>query len=258
MADIRAMSTSTPHNTALIIIGDEILTGKTQDVNTSFLAAELASIGLPLAEVRVVPDIEAEIVAAVNALRRKFKYVFTTGGIGPTHDDITADSVAAAFGVKIIEHPEALRRLEEYYADAPGKVNEARRRMTHVPEGASLIDNPVSAAPGFIFENVYVMAGVPNIMRAMFLGIKPTLQGGPPLLSKSVRCRIFEGDLAAELTVIAKKYSDLSIGSYPSMRDGRPLVTLVVRGTDEARLAAAARDIADMISKMGDTPDIAD
>lgn len=252
------MSQTNPHKTALIVIGDEILTGRTQDVNIQFLATELAASGLPLAEIRVVPDVQDEIIAAVNALRAKFKYVFTTGGIGPTHDDITAESVAAAFAVPIVEDAEALRRLHEYYGHEPGKVNEARRRMAHVPQGATLIDNPVSAAPGFCIGNVYVMAGVPKIMQAMFMGIKPTLHGGPPLLSKTVRCHVYEGDLAAGLTTIAHAHNGVTIGSYPAMANGKPLISLVVRGHDVALIDAAVADLEKLIAGLGDTPERAD
>lgn len=257
MADIMAM-TANPNQTALLIIGDEILSGRTEDANTPYLAKQLGALGLPLAEVRVVPDIEAEIVAAVNALRARYKYVFTTGGIGPTHDDITADSIGAAFGLPVGEDPEALRRLEEYYANSPGKVNAARRRMTRVPQGATLIDNAISAAPGFHIENIFVMAGVPNIVQSMFESIKPLLVGGPPVVTRTVRCHTFEGDLAAGLTAIAMRFADagVTIGSYPTMKNGGPVVSLVVRGSDAEAVNDAAEDLAAMITELGDTPEV--
>lgn len=250
------MNVANPNNTALIVIGDEILTGRTQDINIQFLATELASCGLPLAEIRVVPDVRDEIIAAVNALRVKFKYVFTTGGIGPTHDDITSESVAAAFGVPHGEDAEAMERLLNYYGREPGKVNEARRRMACIPQGATLIDNPVSIAPGFRIGNVFVMAGVPKIMQAMFAGVKPSLHGGPPLLSCTVRCHVYEGDLAAALGKVAADHTDVTIGSYPAMIDGKPLVSLVVRGFDATKIAVARDALVQAITALGDTPEI--
>lgn len=255
MADIRLMTTAAPNNTALIIIGDEILTGRTQDVNIQFLAAELASLGLPLAEIRVVPDVQAEIVEAVNILRAKFKYVFTTGGIGPTHDDITAESVAHAFAVPLLEDAEAVRRLQDYYGHEPGKLNAARLRMANVPQGATLIDNPVSAAPGFCIGNVFVMAGVPKIMQAMFAGVKPLLHGGPPLLSKTIRSHMFEGDLAAGLTAVAARHADVTIGSYPTMANGKPLISLVVRGYELSKVSLVRDELSQMLIALGDTPE---
>lgn len=255
MANIATMADNTNNKTALLVIGDEILVGRTQDVNVQFLALELAALGLPLAEVRVVPDQQDEIVAAINALRQKYKYLFTTGGIGPTHDDITADSVGMALQVPVEENAEALQRLEKHYEKFADGVNAARRRMARMPVGAKLIDNPVSAAPGFVIENVYVMAGVPKIMQAMFMGIKPALQGGPPLLSKTVRSHLFEGDLATALAAVAANNPDVALGSYPSMRDGKPLVALVARGFEAARLDAVIAELVTMLQNLGDTPE---
>ncbi|MGE3770884.1 MAG: competence/damage-inducible protein A [Bdellovibrionales bacterium] len=245
------------NKTALLVIGDEILTGRTQDANTHYLATELARLGLPLAEVRVVPDDMDEIVAALNALRKKYKYVFTTGGIGPTHDDITADAVAQAFGVDLPIHPEALARLEAYYENRPGKVNEARRRMARVPVGGQLIENTVTSAPGFYIENVFVLAGVPHVMQAMFGALKPLLEPGAPLISYSVLCRIAEGDLSASFEAIAKKYPAVSLGSYPhQIGDNKWEVTLVARGYDAALVKQAYEDVQQMIIRLGGEADM--
>ena len=177
-----------PVTAGLLVIGNEILSGRTQDANIAFLGHRLNEIGVRLAEVRVVPDIEADIVAAVNALRARFDYVFTTGGIGPTHDDITAAAIAKAFGVPLIQNPEARARLEGNYR--AGDLNEARLRMANTPEGAALIDNPVSRAPGFRLENVFVLAGVPVILQAMVAGLRPAIAGGRPMLSRTVTVAI--------------------------------------------------------------------
>lgn len=237
---------------AAIIIGNEILSGRTQDVNLAFLAKSLNEIGIRLMEARVVPDIEAEIIAAVNGLRVRFDYVFTTGGIGPTHDDITAECVAKAFGVPLIRHPEAECRLRAHYE--PDKLNEARLRMANTPEGATLIDNPVSIAPGFQIGNVFVLAGVPSIMQAMFDGIKGRLSGGAPVRSISVPAFIAEGTIAKGLGELQARYADIDIGSYPFFRTGRFGTTLVLRGTDEARLAAAAEELRALIRSLGAEP----
>lgn len=221
---------------AVLIIGNEILSGRTQDVNLAHIARELGEIGVRLAEARVIPDIEEEIVDAVNALRRRYTYLFTTGGIGPTHDDITSACVAKAFGLPFGRHPEAERRLLAYFP--PEKVNAARMRMAETPEGAELIDNPVSIAPGFRVENVYVMAGVPAIMRAMFDGIKAKLKGGPRLKSRSLTIYAPEGEVAEPLAAIQADHATIDIGSYPFTRDGRYGTTIVFRGTDEAQLAS--------------------
>lgn len=238
---------------ALLIVGDEILSGRTKDANLGYLGARLAALGVPLREVRVVPDIRAEIVAAVNALRARYTYLFTTGGIGPTHDDITAESVAAAFGVALRRHPEAVRRLEAHYAD-PADLNEARLRMANIPEGGTLIDNPVSAAPGFRIDNVFVMAGVPRIMQAMFEGVEGSLAGGRPVESRTIGCDLGEGVIAEGLGRIAQGFPDLSLGSYPWFRAGVFGTSLVVRGTDPARLEEAAAAIAALVTALGGRP----
>ncbi len=226
---------------AILIIGNEILSGRTQDANINAIAVRLLPLGIRLAEVRVVPDIEAEIVAAVNALRVRYDYLFTTGGIGPTHDDITATSVAAAFGKPVIVDPVARERLLAYYGTE--KINTARLRMARVPEGATLITNPISAAPGFQIANVYVMAGVPEVMRAMLDEVAARLRTGPAFLSRTVQCVVAESLIADELADLAAAYDDCDIGSYPWFRQGKYGVALVARGTDPARLDLIAERI---------------
>jgi molybdenum cofactor synthesis domain-containing protein len=198
----------------LIIVGNEILSGRTQDTNLNFLARELGALGIRLREARVVPDEEWAVVEAVNAARARHTYVFTTGGIGPTHDDITAACVAKAFGVPLTRHPEAERRLLAYYP--PEKVNEARLKMADTPEGAELIDNPVSVAPGFRIGNVHVLPGVPSIMRAMFEGLRAGLRGGAPVVSRTITVYAPEGEIAGPLAEIQARHPDVEIGSYPS------------------------------------------
>jgi molybdenum cofactor synthesis domain-containing protein len=223
---------------ALIIIGNEILSGRTQDANLAFLAQALNEVGIQIREVRVVPDAEADIVAAVNALRARFDHVFTTGGIGPTHDDITSASVAKAFGLPYGRHPEAERRLLAYYP--PEKVNEARMKMAETPEGAELIDNPVSVAPGFTVENVHVLPGVPSILQAMFAGLKPRLSGGAVVHSRTITVVAPEGDMAKALADIQAAHPTVEIGSYPFMRQGSFGTSLVLRSVDEQAIATAA------------------
>lgn len=236
---------------AVLVIGDEILSGRTKDANMGFLAERLAELGIRLREARVVPDVPEEIIAAVNALRARYDHVFTTGGIGPTHDDITAECVARAFGVPLLRHPEAVRRLEAHYE--AGQLNEARLRMANVPEGGVLIDNPVSAAPGFRIGNVHVMAGVPRIMQAMFDGIAPSLAGGDKVLSRTVTCDLGEGVIAAGLGAIAAVYPELSVGSYPYFRAGRFGTSLVLRGTDAERLSSATEAVRSLVVSLGGT-----
>jgi molybdenum cofactor synthesis domain-containing protein len=238
---------------ALLIIGNEILSGRTQDVNLNTAAKKLGTIGIPLKEVRVVPDIQDEIVAALNAMRTQYTYVFTTGGIGPTHDDITVDAIAAAFGVKVVEHLGARRLLENHYGD---KINTARLRMARVPEGANLIANPVSGAPGMQIDNVYILAGVPDIMKAMMDGVIATLRHGPTIYSHSVSGFIAESIVADELGAIALRYPHLDIGSYPWVRDGRFGTALVTRGIDQAAVNAASGEIAAMLRARSVEPEI--
>jgi len=248
---------STPKKTvtaAVIVIGNEILSGRTQDKNVAHIAVTLNEVGVRLSEVRVVPDIEAEIVDAVNTLRAKFDYVFTTGGIGPTHDDITAACVSKAFGQELIQNPEATRRLMEHYEHSEMELNEARMRMAQTPEHATLIDNPISTAPGFQVENVFVMAGVPSIMRAMLDGVKGGLVGGVPVLSRTVLCNLGEGMVAGGLGEIQERYPEVDIGSYPQYARGEFRVSLVMRGTDAAELDVCADEVRAMITGLGGTP----
>ncbi|WP_237480573.1 competence/damage-inducible protein A [Lichenibacterium dinghuense] len=225
---------------AVLVIGDEILSGRTKDKNIGTIADHLSAMGIDLSEVRIVLDVEAEIVAAVNALRARYTYVFTTGGIGPTHDDITADAVAAAFGVGIGEHPEAIRMLLERIR--PEDLNEARRRMARIPDGAELIRNDVSKAPGFRIGNVIVMAGVPAIMRNMLDNVTPSLEGGTRMVAESIDAEgLPEGAYAAGLGALAEAHPGVSIGSYPSFSPDGFRNQIVVRGKDAA-LVSAARD----------------
>ena len=224
---------------AILVIGDEILSGRTKDKNIGYIAEYLTGSGIDVREVRVVPDVEDEIVAAVNALRERYDYVFSTGGIGPTHDDITADAMAKAFGVPIDHDPRAIALLKTRYAD--GDLTEARLRMARIPDGADLVENPVSAAPGFKLGKVIVMAGVPNIMQRMLDNIVPTLESGVRMISETVSPGpgIGEGMIAAPLAVIAKEHPDVSIGSYPSFGPSGFQTQLVIRGKDPAAVAAA-------------------
>ncbi|MGY6634011.1 MAG: competence/damage-inducible protein A [Alkalilacustris sp.] len=228
---------------AMLVIGDEILSGRTRDANMHHLAGELAGRGIVLREARIVPDVHAAIVQAVTALRSAHDHVFTSGGIGPTHDDITADAVAAAFGVSIDVREDARALLEAHYERTGLALNEARLRMARIPEGARLIDNPVSAAPGFSIGNVHVMAGVPAIFEAMLASVLPGLSGGVALLNQSLRLMRAEGEVATPLRDLAAAYSDLSFGSYPFQRDGAFGCQIVVRGTDSARLDAAMMEL---------------
>jgi len=237
---------------AVLIIGNEILSGRTKDVNLGYLAEELTRLGIRLREARVIADVDGEIVAAVNDCRARYDYVFTTGGIGPTHDDITSASVARAFGVPLVLDGRARAMLERNYP--PGGLNEARLRMAHVPRGAALIDNPVSAAPGFRMGNVFVMAGVPSIMRAMFDGVKHKLVGGRPMLSLTVSAFLGEGIIAAGLGALQQRHPDLDIGSYPFFRQGRFGASFVLRGTEQARLDAAAKELRGLIRDLGAEP----
>jgi molybdenum cofactor synthesis domain-containing protein len=223
---------------AMLVIGDEVLSGRTQDANTCTLARTLTEIGVALREARACPDEATEIIRHLNALRHAYDYVFTSGGIGPTHDDITADAVAEAFGAAIDVREDARAILAAYYAD-PGALNAARLRMARIPDGATLILNPVSQAPGFRIGNVFVMAGVPAIFAAMLEGVRSTLSGGPPVLSWSFRAPIPEGDIADALRQLAGGNPRVSFGSYPFYRGGLG-TTLVVRSADRAALDAAA------------------
>ncbi|HYD18870.1 MAG TPA: molybdopterin-binding protein [Patescibacteria group bacterium] len=246
------MSDTVP-TAAVLVIGNEILSGSTQDINVAFIAKRLTQRGVRLLEVRVVPDIEAEIVDAVNALRKKFTYVFTTGGIGPTHDDITSASIAKAFSVAHVVAPEAKKRLEDYYKNSGTEINEARLRMATLPAGSVLIDNPVSAAPGFHIGNVFVMAGVPKIMQAMFNHVDTMIEGGPLLHSITVESNMKEGDIGKELGEIQKEFADIDIGSYPHMYQ-TPSLSIILRGTDEDHLHNAATRVKAMLRAKGEEP----
>ncbi|MGB0497478.1 MAG: competence/damage-inducible protein A [Rubricella sp.] len=228
---------------ALLIIGDEILSGRTRDINLSVLATALSERGIGMAEARVVPDIENEIVSALDALRARYTYVFTSGGIGPTHDDITADAVGRAFGVPVAIREDARAILATNYADPERDLNEARLRMARIPEGATLIDNPVSKAPGFRIGNVHVMAGVPKVFEAMLAGVLPSLQGGRPAVSRSVTIDRPEGEIAGPLAAFARDWPGLSIGSYPFDRNGAYGCEIVLRGLDEGELTKAEADL---------------
>jgi molybdenum cofactor synthesis domain-containing protein len=250
------MNASLPHDTAptaaVLIIGNEVLSGRIQDANIAWLAGRFVELGIRLREARVVPDIEAEIIAAVRALSSRYTYLFTTGGIGPTHDDITVESIAAAFGVPVLHDPEATRRLTHHYG--ADNLTPARLRMARIPQGGSLIDNVVSAAPGFRVGNVFVMAGVPAIMRAMFDAIAPTLAGGAKMLQRIVTCHLGESLLAEALAAIQARHGDVEIGSYPFYRQGTFGVSLVARGTDPAALDTVAGEISQMIRGFGGDP----
>jgi molybdopterin-biosynthesis enzyme MoeA-like protein len=234
---------------ALLIIGDEILTGRTKDKNIGYIAEYLTGIGIDLREVRVVPDVEEEIVAAANALRSRYTYLFTTGGIGPTHDDITADSIAKAFGVGIGVDPRAVALLQERYQ--PHELNEARLRMARIPEGADLIENPISKAPGFRIGNVFVMAGVPSIMQAMLDIIAPSLQTGARMIIETIEAEgLAEGIYAEGLGQIALSNEGVSIGSYPSFSTSGFRNQIVVRGKDPESVASAAAAIRELLGRL--------
>ena len=247
-----ARPAATTVTACVLIIGNEILSGRTQDANLAFLAQGLNDSGVRLREARVIADDADAIIAAVNEARHKFDYVFTTGGIGPTHDDITSACVARAFGVELIVHPEAKRILESHYP--PGGLNEARLRMAQVPQGASLLPNPISRAPGFRIGNVFVLPGVPQIMQAIFNELKHRLQGGAKVLSRNVSCSLGEGTIAKDLAALQARYADLEIGSYPYFRRSDFGVTLVVRGTERARIAAAIDELKALIRGLGGDP----
>lgn len=233
---------------AMIVIGDEILSGRTRDRNVGHLAEMMTAAGIDLKEVRIVPDAEDDIVAAVNALRARFTYVFTTGGIGPTHDDITAEAVARAFGVPCEYDRKAYELLEASYAERGMEFTEARKRMARMPRGAVHIDNPVSTAPGFRIGNVHVMAGVPSIFQAMLDHVMPTLKTGTKLLSATVHCAFGEGVIGGPLADIQKAHPATIIGSYPKYQDGSFWTELVVRARSEQALEAARRAVEEMVA----------
>jgi molybdenum cofactor synthesis domain-containing protein len=241
-----------PKTAAVLVIGDEILSGRTLDTNTNYIARFLAAQGIDLKEARVVADDQDRIVAALNALRAAYDFVFTTGGIGPTHDDITADAVAAAFGVGIDYHPDAYALLEARYG--PGEFNDMRKRMARIPLGATLVNNSVSAAPGFHIGNVFVLAGVPMIMRAMLEAIAPSLPQGARVHSITIAAPVGEGSIAPGLAAIQKAHPEVAIGSYPQYSENGYGVQLVARGRDTAAVEAAAAAIEAMLQMLGVAP----
>lgn len=231
----------------ILVIGDEILSGRTKDKNIGFIAEYLTNIGIDLKEVRVVADDEGDIVAALDALRKRYDYVFTTGGIGPTHDDITADSIAKAFGVGIDHHPEVVARFKERFKN-PGELNEARLRMARIPDGAELIQSATILAPGFMIGNVITMAGVPSIMQAMMDIVAPKLRSGQRMLSETVKADAREGDIGGPLRAIAEAHPDTVIGSYPYLDENKqPNTNLVVRSRDPDKLAASVEAVKAML-----------
>ncbi len=242
------MSSSAPVTAAVLVIGDEILSGRTKDKNIGYIADYMTALGIDLKEVRVVSDDEAAIVAALNALRSTYTYVFTTGGIGPTHDDITAECVAKAFGVPLNFDPRAVAIMAERAAKTGTEMNEARMRMTRIPEGGDLVANKVSGAPGFWIGNVIVMAGIPSVMNAMLDEVAPKLKTGVKMISESVRADAREGDIGTELGAIAKAHPDTIIGSYPFVDEkGGPNTNLVIRSRDAGKLAEAKAAVEAML-----------
>jgi molybdenum cofactor synthesis domain-containing protein len=237
----------------VLVIGNEVLSGRTQDANIRFLATRLGDLGIPLREVRIIPDVPETIIATVNEVRAKFDYVFTTGGIGPTHDDITSECIAAAFGVPWEPHPVAWARMEKAYK--PGEFNTARQRMGTMPRGAKLIDNEMSVAPGFQMENVYVMAGVPRVMQSMFAWLAPHLRGGQKIEQRAVHALgLPEGVIADGLTAIQKRFPDIDLGSYPFYRPTGNGVTLVAKGTSAAEAETVIAEVTALIKALGRTP----
>ena len=241
------MTKNTKVNAAILIIGNEILSGRTQDTNTGTLANWLNSIGVKVNEVRVVPDIEKKIVDTLNVLRKENNYVFATGGIGPTHDDITAQSVAKAFGLKYEIHKEAFKILEAYYK--PGEFNEGRQKMVWMPENADLILNPTSGAPGFSIKNVFCLPGVPSILKSMLGGIRNKIVGGQPILSHTISLRTVESEIANSLTKVQDKNKDVEIGSYPFFHAGKLGVSIVLRSEDQSKIDICNSEILKFIKQ---------
>ena len=234
-------------NAAIAIIGNEILSGRTQDVNISTISKWLNTLGVKVLEVRVIPDIEEKIVETINELRRNFDYVFTTGGIGPTHDDITSESISKAFGLKYEIHKEAFKILEKYYKT--GEFNEGRQRMTRMPSNAKLILNPTSGAPGFIVENVFCLPGVPTILQSMLGELKNNIIGGKPILSHTINLRTVESEIAKALAEVQKKNMDVEIGSYPFFKAGKLGVSIVLRSEEQSKIDDCSTQILKFISE---------
>ncbi len=245
-------ATKSDYTACIIIIGNEILSGRTQDANVQYLATKLNGWGIRLAEGRIIPDIEPTIIATVNECRAKFDYVFTTGGIGPTHDDITAEAIAKAFGVALICHEETFRRMGAHYK--PGEFNEARQKMCYIPAGASVIENAVSIAPGFQMANVFVLAGVPSIMRSMVDTLRHRLVGGMPIESRTVSVYLAEGVIAAGFAALQGRYPAIDMGSYPFYRGGKFGTSLVLRGADAPSLERAAGELEALVRGLGAEP----
>ena len=244
---------TTQPTACVVVIGNEVLSGRTQDANIRFLAQRLGDLGIPVREVRIIPDVADTIVRTIVEVRAAFDHVFTTGGIGPTHDDITSECIAAAFGVPWERQPIVWARMEAHYP--PGQFNAARQRMATMPRGAVLIDNGRSIAPGFSMGNVHVMAGVPAIMRAMFDMLAPTLQGGSPVVSRSVHAAdIREGEIAEGLSAIQARYPALDLGSYPYYREGGAGVAIVAKGTDPTAAEAAIEEVTALFAHLGGKP----
>jgi len=241
------MNKNTKVNAAILIIGNEILSGRTQDTNTSTIATWLNSIGVKVEEVRVIPDIEKTIVDTLNLLRTTYNYVFTTGGIGPTHDDITAESVSKTFGLKYELHEEAYRILEAYYKK--GEFNEGRQKMVWMPEKANLILNPTSGAPGFSVENVFCLPGVPSILKSMLGGLKNKIVGGEPILSQTISLKTVESEIADSLTKVQNQNKDVEIGSYPFFQAGKLGVSIVIRSVDQSKIDNCKSQILEFVNQ---------
>ena len=241
------MTKNTKVNAAILIIGNEILSGRTQDTNTSTLATWLNSIGVKVGEVRVIPDVEQTIIDVLNLLRSKYNYVFTTGGIGPTHDDITAQSVSKAFGIKYEIHKEAYKILESYYK--PGEFNKGRQKMVWMPENANLILNPTSGAPGFSVDNVFCLPGVPSILKSMLGGLKNEIVGGKPILSLTVSLKTVESEIADSLTKVQNDNQDIEIGSYPFFHAGKLGVSIVIRSEDQTKIDECSSQILKFVNE---------
>ncbi|MCW9033408.1 MAG: molybdopterin-binding protein [Rhodospirillales bacterium] len=236
----------------IVVIGNEVLSGRTQDVNIKFLTTSLGEIGIRVTECRVIPDVKETIIGTVNECRAKFDYVFTTGGIGPTHDDITTECIAAAFGKKVVLNPEAEALMLAQYGRK--NLTDARLKMAHVPEGAALIDNPISKAPGYNLENVFVLAGVPLIVETMFISMTPMLVGGDKVHSITVTVELPEGKLAAGLEALQNNHQGIDVGSYPYYREGRFGVSIVMRGTDLGELETTADELKILMRSLGGEP----
>ena len=241
------MRENSKFNAAILIIGNEILSGRTQDTNTSTLAKWLNSLGVKVGEVRVIPDIEETIINSVNLLRKQYNYVFTSGGIGPTHDDITSESISKAFKLPYEKHEEGYKILEAYYK--PGEFNDGRQKMIWMPKGANLILNPTSGAPGFYVENVFVLPGVPSILKSMLGGIKNKIVGGNPIISHTISLRTFESHIAESLTVVQKKYDNVEIGSYPFFQAGKLGVSIVIRSDNQDLINKCSSDVLNFVNK---------